>query len=97
MVRNRYVVAYDVMDPQRLVKTYKKMLGYGDRIQYSVFSCSLSLRELVMMRADLEEILNLNEDRMIIINIGSSNTPIEKNVITIGTQLDLREDSAVVV
>ena len=97
MVRNRYIVAYDVMDPQRLAKTYKKMLGYGDRIQYSVFSCSLSLRELVMMKGDLEGILNLNEDRVVIINIGSSNVSMGKNVIAIGTQLDLREDSAVVV
>ena len=41
-MRNRYFVAYDVMDPARLARTYKKMLGYGDRVQYSVFICSLS-------------------------------------------------------
>ena len=97
MVRNMYFVAYDVMDPRRLARTYKKMLGYGDRVQYSVFSCSLSLQELVLLRGDLEEILNLNEDRVLIINTGSSNVSMHRNVITIGAQIEHKEDGAVVV
>ena len=97
MVRNKFFVAYDVMDPQRLARTYKRMLGYGDRIQYSMFSCNLSAQELVMMRGDLEEILNLSEDRVIIINTGSSNISPDRNVITIGTQIGLKKEGAVVV
>ena len=97
MARNRFFVAYDVMEPQRLTKTYKKMLGYGDRIQYSMFSCNLSARELVMMRSELEKILNLNEDRVIIINMGSVNSNVEKNVITIGTQIRMKEDNVVII
>ena len=96
-MRNRYLVAYDVMEPARLARTYKKMLGYGDRVQYSVFICSLSAQELVMMRGDLEGILNLKEDRVIIINTGPANTPHDKNIITLGTQISPRDEGAVVV
>ena len=96
-MRNRYFVAYDVMDPARLVRTYKKMRGYGDRIQYSVFICSLSAQELVMMRGDLEGILNLKEDRVIIINTGSANVSYDKNIITLGTQASPRDEGAVVI
>ena len=71
-MRSRYFVAYDVADPQRLMRTYKKMLGYGDRVQYSVFTCSLNESELILMREELEKILNLKEDRVIIINTGSA-------------------------
>ena len=96
-MRNRYIVAYDVMDPTRLARTYKKMLGYGDRIQYSVFLCNLSAQELVMMRGELEGVLNLNEDRVIIINTGPANASHDKNIITLGTQINPRDEGAVVI
>ena len=96
-MRNRYFVAYDVSDPQRLARTYKKMLGYGDHMQYSVFVCSLNRSELVMLRTDLEEILNLKEDRAIIINTGSDNVPAGRSVITIGTQIKPDAERVVVI
>ena len=96
-MRNRYFVAYDVMDPARLARTYKKMLGYGDRVQYSMFICSLSAQELVMMRGELEGILNLREDRVIIINTGSANVSYDKNIITLGTQINPRDEGVVVI
>lgn len=90
-------MAYDVRDSKRLAKVYKKMHGYGDRMQYSVFACSLQESELIMMRGDLEEILNLNEDRVIIINTGPEKTPIGRSVITIGTQIMPDEGGVVVI
>ena len=96
-MRNRYFVAYDVADPQRLMRTYKKMLGYGDRVQYSVFTCSLNESELVLMREELEKILNLKEDRVIIINTGSAGIPSGKNVITMGTQINVDVERIMVI
>ena len=96
-MRNRYFVAYDVSDPQRLMRMYKKMLGYGDRMQYSVFACNLNESELIMMRGELEGILNLKEDRVIIINTGSANVPSSRNVITMGTQIRPDVESTIVI
>lgn len=72
MARNRYIIAYDVADPQRLMKTYKTMLGYGDRVQYSVFVCDLSAVELVRLRTDLDGLLDYAVDRILLVDIGPS-------------------------
>ena len=71
-MRRRYVVAYDVADPQRLVRTFKTMLGYGDRVQYSVFLCDLSRIEMIQLKTDLAEVLDYGEDRILIVDVGQS-------------------------
>lgn len=69
-MRHRYLVAYDVSDPKRLKRMYRKMCGYGDPLQYSVFRCSLSDLELLLMKEALGEIINHGEDRVLIVDIG---------------------------
>jgi len=44
-MRSVYLVCYDVADDKRLRKTYKKMRGFGDPVQYSVFRCELRRRK----------------------------------------------------
>lgn len=70
MVRHRYLVAYDVSDPARLRQVYKTMNGYGDPLQYSVFTCDLSEVERWKLKAALLEIIHHGEDRVIIVNLG---------------------------
>ena len=41
-----WLVCYDVRDAKRLRKTAKHMEGYGERMQYSVFRCWLTPREM---------------------------------------------------
>jgi CRISPR-associated protein Cas2 len=69
-VRHRYIVAYDVSDAKRLRQTYKKMNGFGDPLQYSVFSCDLSDVELTLMKRAIGAIINHSEDRVMIVDIG---------------------------
>lgn len=49
-----YLVAYDIRDPKRWRKVYKHLKGYGHRIQYSIFRCRLTARQLEKMRFELE-------------------------------------------
>ena len=65
--------------------------------QYSVFTCSLNESELVLMREELEKILNLKEDRVIIINTGSAGIPSSKNVITMGAQINVDVERIIVI
>lgn len=65
-------MAYDVADPQRLMRTFKTMLGYGDRVQYSVFLCDLSRTEMIQLKTDLAEVLDYGEDRVLIVDVGQS-------------------------
>ncbi|HBI56509.1 MAG TPA: CRISPR-associated endonuclease Cas2 [Firmicutes bacterium] len=69
-MRNRYIVCYDISDAKRLAKVYKKMRGFGDPVQYSVFKCDLSPQEKVMLIIAINELINNKEDRIMIIKVG---------------------------
>jgi len=69
-MRNVYLVCYDVADQKRLRRTYKKMRGFGDPIQYSVFRCELSPTEKHCLKEVLWEILNWAQDRVILVDLG---------------------------
>ena len=70
MQRHRYLVAYDVSDPKRLTRVRKRLKGYGDAMQYSVFVCDLDAREKSAMESDLLRIIETGIDRVAIIEIG---------------------------
>jgi len=69
-MRSVYLLCYDVADPKRLRRTYKKMRGFGVPLQFSVFWCELSPIERQRLKESLWEILNWNEDRVILVNLG---------------------------
>lgn len=64
------IIAYDVCDPKRLRLVYRAMCGVGDPLQYSVFRCELSPVELQQLKGKLWEILNLSQDRVMIVDLG---------------------------
>jgi len=69
-MRNVYLVCYDVADPKRLRRTYKKMRGTGVSVQYSVFRCELSATEKQLLQEALWDILNWAEDRVMLVDLG---------------------------
>ena len=93
-MRNRYLVCYDVSDPKRLTKTYKLMQGYGDPVQYSVFVCDLSGTELVYMKRDLTELLNLAEDRVLVVDTGPNG---HKRMFSMGASLKGGREPVIIV
>jgi CRISPR-associated protein Cas2 len=69
-MRNVYLVCYDVANDKRLRKTYKKMCGFGEPMQYSIFRCELSPVERQLLKEALWEILNWEQDRVMLVNLG---------------------------
>lgn len=63
-----YVVSYDVRDSKRLRKVAKHLEGYGERLQYSVFRCRLTERDLERMRWELVRIME-TEDNLLVIGL----------------------------
>lgn len=63
-----WLVIYDIREPKRWRKAYKLLRGYGQRIQYSVFRCSLTLREHEKLRWELEKRLDA-EDSVLFIGL----------------------------
>jgi len=86
-MRYRYLVCYDISDPKRLRQVYRKMHGFGDPIQYSVFKCDLSATERVLLLGSLRELINLREDRIMIVRLGSVDEPAEQRVEFLGRPL----------
>ncbi len=95
-LRNRYFVCYDIHDPQRLIQIHKKMKGYGEPVQYSVFMCDLNYKEIIIMKEELEDIMNMVEDKILIINLGSLNKSKER-ISVIGAQMDTERERSVVI
>lgn len=68
----RYIVTYDICDDKRLKKVFKEMRNFGDHLQYSVFDCVLSEKDLVVMRDKLRKLIDASEDQVLIIRLGPS-------------------------
>lgn len=69
-MRSVHIISYDIADAKRLRRVYKTMRGHGDPLQYSVFRCELSETELQKLKEVLWPILNLAEDRVMIVDLG---------------------------
>lgn len=69
-MRSVYVVCYDISNARRLRAVYKKMRGFGQHVQLSVFRCELSPRERIDMIAALSDIINHDEDQVLLVDVG---------------------------
>ena len=49
-----YLICYDIRDPKRWRQCFKLLKGYGMAMQYSIFRCRLTRRQLERMRWELE-------------------------------------------
>ena len=62
--RKLYLVAYDVMDPKRLRRVRKYLIGYKVGGQKSVFEMWITPTELVRIQRDLTNIMDTENDRL---------------------------------
>jgi CRISPR-associated protein Cas2 len=75
MARRRYLIAYDIADPVRLRRICTLMEDHGERLQYSVFLCDLSLGERAELEGAVLRIMHLGEDSVIQIDLGPATAP----------------------
>lgn len=59
-----YVITYDIPCNKRRRKTAQLLEGYGQRVQYSVFECSLSDRQYRELQKRLRKKVKLAEDSL---------------------------------
>lgn len=65
-----YIVSYDIREQKRLCRVHRAMLGFGEPLHYSVFRCDLTPRGRVEIVATLTELIDIDEDRVMIIDLG---------------------------
>jgi CRISPR-associated protein Cas2 len=63
--RRWYLVCYDIRDPRRWRRCFKVLKAYGRSVQYSIFRCYLTRRQLEQMRWELEKELEPEDSLMI--------------------------------
>ncbi len=68
MTKQWYVICYDITEPKRWRKVYKRLHGYGRRLQYSIFRCRLTKLEMEKLRWELEKDLTV-DDKLLILNV----------------------------
>ena len=71
------LITYDVNTTdsagrKRLAKVAKICVNYGQRVQNSVFECSLENAQLIVVRDKLRKIINEEQDSLRIYNLGNS-------------------------
>ena len=56
------VISYDIVDDKRRTKIFKLLKGYGTHVQYSVFECELSERQLMRLKLELLDLVDPHLD-----------------------------------
>lgn len=56
------LISYDIPDDKRRAKLAKRLLNYGDRVQYSVFECNLTDKQLRQLRNEIAKVIKEAED-----------------------------------
>ena len=74
------LVTYDVATTtpegrRRLRRVAQVCLNFGQRVQLSVFECSVGEKQLVQLRHDLLEEINPHEDSLRFYNLGENLSP----------------------
>lgn len=59
---NDWVIGYDIANPRRLAKVYRRMCGYATPLEYSVFLLVGSEREKEHCLAEVSALINSKED-----------------------------------
>ena len=70
-----YLVSYDVACRKRWRRVFRLLQGYGEWVQLSVFRCRLDRRRRARMTAELEELIEAGEDRLLIARLDDEESP----------------------
>ena len=70
MSRQHYLISYDIADPSRLRRVARIMEGFGYRVQFSVFQCTLDDTRLEQLKAAIAPVINSDEDQVLIVCLG---------------------------
>ncbi len=96
-MRNRYLVSYDICDDKRLRRVFKKMKAFGVHLQYSVFECDLSAREVAILKSAVDPLINHAVDQVLIVDLGPSDGRGKDCIEALGLPYRPRERKPVVV
>ena len=96
-MRQVYLVTYDIRDDRRLRLVYRKMRGFGEHLQYSVFQCHLTPSHKVRMIAELSDIIDHASDQVLIFDLGPEGSRRSNAVDALGQNYHAPDHTATIV
>lgn len=96
MDEHLFIIVYDVANHRRWRQLFKKLKGYGQWVQLSVFQCRLSRRQLVQLRGAVEEIILKGEDHVLFMDLGPADG-VKPKVSSLGKGFEPLSGEAVIV
>jgi CRISPR-associated protein Cas2 len=76
--RRLYLVCYDICGDgadRRLRRVYRTLRGFGEHIQYSVFRCVLTDRQLAELEGKLDAEIDPTRDQVLFVPLGLADAP----------------------
>lgn len=67
---HRFLIAYDIPNDKRRARLSKKLLSYGDRVQFSVFVADCRQAKIVRLRQMIAATIVADEDSVLICDLG---------------------------
>lgn len=96
-MRRCFLVCYDIRDSKRLRQVHKICKGYGEAWQYSIFFCAIKSIDRVRLQTELEEVMNMREDQILIIDLGSDESNARAQAVALGQPMSEALEGVVVV
>lgn len=80
----RYLVSYDIADPDRLRKVHAVVKASAHHIQDSVYEALMTAKERVLFEERLKRVINQKEDQVIFFDLGSAERTELPEITTLG-------------
>ncbi|WP_284304786.1 CRISPR-associated endonuclease Cas2 [Mobilicoccus caccae] len=90
-------MAYDIADDRRRLRLAKALQSFGDRVQYSVFVVDASEVRLRRMRREVERIVRLDQDAVLICDVGPVSGVSESRFVSIGVGRSLTDGDSFII
>jgi CRISPR-associated protein Cas2 len=83
-VITRYLVSYDIADPDRLRRVHNVVKATAARVQDSVYEALLTDKERVLLEERLKQVMHQKEDQVIFVDLGSAYRTELPEITTLG-------------
>lgn len=93
----RTLIAYDIPDGRRRAKVAKILLGFGDRVQYSVFVVDLLPAALIRLRSLLSNAIDGNDDSVLMCDLGFLTTLSDAQFYYLGRTREITEEGPLII
>ncbi len=85
-MRASYLICYDIADPRRLRFVSKVLSNWGIRIQYSIFECNLTPKDLTICKAQLLKVIDRERDQVLFVKLGPTQSRGDRVIESMGKQ-----------